>query len=946
MKRVIFSLLLAFSLAVHADPFVPGQVLTANGLNSALNVKANTTDLAGTSSGQGAAAIGYKLTGTGTVARTVANKFTDVRSVTDYGVKCDGSTNDYSGFIAAYNDVPAGALLTVPSGTCMFGTAPVFGTKRVSWRGAGGRQTIWRYNGASTTTDVFTFGTSAGELNGVRIEGIGFASSTSMTAGAGVHIYNLTRSALRDLYFDHQDGDGNFYHAVWFDGVDFATLDVFQARAKQDAVRVNGNGPKADLFLTNGKIASSMVGLHIGGNFGGFQIDKTDIINNATNVLIDKTIVASNNRETFFGPGTMIDTADTTRTATTYNGIGVDIQDTGGFIFFDGTWNATAGTLVRIGSAYAGTVKFDNGFMFNAFTAYGGNGRAIDNASTSAEVVINGVRFANVQGAGLYSSVATSSFVLNNPLFNTDVTAPISSNIATTNRWTYQSGNQSVIGKMAIGSQVQYPSGVSGTPDITAAGANLNLTYWGADASNYWLSLGHSKSGTKGTQTTVGVNDQLGGISFEGSDGTAFRSSVQILGVAAGSPSGGQLPGELHFRTNNGTSTGDRVIIEQAGVFRPAGDNLYSNGSATNRWSNLYAKNGNFSYIAADATLQTYRGIQSGTALTGGTNAIGIFANNTFNSDVTSLGRGFATSLSTQAAAFTLANLIHYEATGGTIGAGSTVTTQAGFSAASTLVGATNNYGFYSNLASATGAWNFYANGTASNYFNGTTYIGTQTAVAGEKLAVNGRVLGTSSNSALTAYNASGQTSVMLFVGDGVADQKKTELLATTAGGFTIRAIDDAYSTSSSVISATRGAGVAWSSITMNGGKFAMDSAGNALVKATGGLGYGAGAGGAVTQLTSKVTGVTLNTPTGQITMNGAALAAAATACFTLTNSTIAATDVVNTNIASGATSGAYTLQVEAVAAGSARMCLNNRSGGSLSEAAVINFAVIKGSIN
>lgn len=112
------------------------------------------------------------------------------------------------------------------------------------------------------------------------------------------------------------------------------------------------------------------------------------------------------------------------------------------------------------------------------------------------------------------------------------------------------------------------------------------------------------------------------------------------------------------------------------------------------------------------------------------------------------------------------------------------------------------------------------------------------------------------------------------------------------------------------------------------------------------GVGYKTGSGGAVTQATSKTTGATLNTVTGQITMNNAALAAAATACFTLTNSAIAATDVVNAVIASGATAGAYTLQVDAVAAGSARMCLNNRSAGSLSEAVVVNYAVLKGSAN
>ena len=65
-----------------------------------------------------------------------------------------------------------------------------------------------------------------------------------------------------------------------------------------------------------------------------------------------------------------------------------------------------------------------------------------------------------------------------------------------------------------------------------------------------------------------------------------------------------------------------------------------------------------------------------------------------------------------------------------------------------------------------------------------------------------------------------------------------------------------------------------------------------------------------------------------------------------MTNSAVAENGVVFANIASGATAGAYTLEVYAVAAGSARMCLNNRSGGVLSEAVVINFALLKGSAN
>jgi hypothetical protein len=107
-------------------------------------------------------------------------------------------------------------------------------------------------------------------------------------------------------------------------------------------------------------------------------------------------------------------------------------------------------------------------------------------------------------------------------------------------------------------------------------------------------------------------------------------------------------------------------------------------------------------------------------------------------------------------------------------------------------------------------------------------------------------------------------------------------------------------------------------------------------------VGYSTGTGGTVTQATDKSTGVTLNKRCGQITMNAAALAAAAEVSFTLTNSTIAATDVVMVSIASGATAGAYSVQCDATAAGSCRISVGNRFASSRSEAIVLNFAVIK----
>jgi hypothetical protein len=108
--------------------------------------------------------------------------------------------------------------------------------------------------------------------------------------------------------------------------------------------------------------------------------------------------------------------------------------------------------------------------------------------------------------------------------------------------------------------------------------------------------------------------------------------------------------------------------------------------------------------------------------------------------------------------------------------------------------------------------------------------------------------------------------------------------------------------------------------------------------------GYIVGDGGTVAQSTSKSTAVTLNKRCGRITMNGAALAAATTVSFTLTNSTIAATDLLVLNHVSGGTAGSYLLNAQA-AAGSASINVRNINGSSLSEAVVIGFAVVKASI-
>lgn len=134
--------------------------------------------------------------------------------------------------------------------------------------------------------------------------------------------------------------------------------------------------------------------------------------------------------------------------------------------------------------------------------------------------------------------------------------------------------------------------------------------------------------------------------------------------------------------------------------------------------------------------------------------------------------------------------------------------------------------------------------------------------------------------------------------------------------------------------SGSAGGTVTWSE------QFRISSSGAQIVGA-GGLGYGAGSGGAVTQTTSKSTTVTLNKASGQITMNSAALAAGATVTFAVSNSLVGGNDVVFVNALGG--NNNYRVETASTSGGGFSVRVTNVTGGSLSEALPIQFVLMKG---
>ena len=106
-------------------------------------------------------------------------------------------------------------------------------------------------------------------------------------------------------------------------------------------------------------------------------------------------------------------------------------------------------------------------------------------------------------------------------------------------------------------------------------------------------------------------------------------------------------------------------------------------------------------------------------------------------------------------------------------------------------------------------------------------------------------------------------------------------------------------------------------------------------------LGYTAAAQGTVTQATSKSTAVTLNKAAGRITMNNAQILAGGVVSFTVNNSYVSANDLVILNISGGATAASYNIWVDTMTTGAFTITVLNRSASNLSEAIIINFAII-----
>lgn len=126
-----------------------------------------------------------------------------------------------------------------------------------------------------------------------------------------------------------------------------------------------------------------------------------------------------------------------------------------------------------------------------------------------------------------------------------------------------------------------------------------------------------------------------------------------------------------------------------------------------------------------------------------------------------------------------------------------------------------------------------------------------------------------------------------------------------------------------------------------------ISTAGNLLTSSSSGrVGFTTGAGSSTTQITSKATGFTCNTITGQITFNNAALAGWTTVSAIWSNSAITANTVGVFNHISGGTVGVYSFGISSQTTSSCNIWLTNNSTASVSEAVVLKYVLLNGAVS
>jgi hypothetical protein len=139
-------------------------------------------------------------------------------------------------------------------------------------------------------------------------------------------------------------------------------------------------------------------------------------------------------------------------------------------------------------------------------------------------------------------------------------------------------------GRLLVGTSSSISTANGFTPSVQVAGAStlaaISAGRYAANANPPQFALQKSRNATIGSHTVVNSGDEVGGISFEGSDGSAFIQAALITAAVDGTPGSNDMPGRLVLSTtaDGASSPTERMRITSSGTYfatAPNGSTLY-----------------------------------------------------------------------------------------------------------------------------------------------------------------------------------------------------------------------------------------------------------------------------------------------------------------------------------------------------------------------------------
>jgi hypothetical protein len=141
-------------------------------------------------------------------------------------------------------------------------------------------------------------------------------------------------------------------------------------------------------------------------------------------------------------------------------------------------------------------------------------------------------------------------------------------------------------GRLLVGTSSAFDSANTGTSWLVGIENPSNYTAFSiktnqANANGAYINLGKSRGTTANSKTLVNNNDELGGVYFEGADGSAMRIGANISAYVDGTPGASDLPTRLVFSTtaDGASSPTERLRIDSSGRLLVGTSTSYNVGS-------------------------------------------------------------------------------------------------------------------------------------------------------------------------------------------------------------------------------------------------------------------------------------------------------------------------------------------------------------------------------